>query len=69
MKYLPHGVAFGKMQAMVQGADIVGQEQRDNLTSGGLNLGPIPAKWSPNKKDGTVQYRWNRCKANKGRTR
>ena len=30
MKYLPREVAFGKMQAMVQGADIVRQEQRDN---------------------------------------
>jgi 5-methyltetrahydropteroyltriglutamate--homocysteine methyltransferase len=30
MKYLPHDVAFGKMQAMVQGADIVRREQRDN---------------------------------------
>ena len=27
MKYLPHKVAFGKMQAMVQGADIVRREQ------------------------------------------
>jgi 5-methyltetrahydropteroyltriglutamate--homocysteine methyltransferase len=30
MKYLPREVAFGKMQAMVQGAAIVRQEQRDN---------------------------------------
>jgi 5-methyltetrahydropteroyltriglutamate--homocysteine methyltransferase len=30
MKYLPREAAFGKMQAMVQGADIVRQEQRDN---------------------------------------
>jgi hypothetical protein len=30
MKYLPREVAFGKMQAMVRGADIVRQEQRDN---------------------------------------
>ncbi len=30
MKYLPHDVAFGKMQAMVQGADIVRREQRGN---------------------------------------
>jgi len=28
MKYLPRDVAFGKMQAMVQGADIVRREQR-----------------------------------------
>ncbi|HTL64465.1 MAG TPA: uroporphyrinogen decarboxylase family protein [Pseudolabrys sp.] len=27
MKYLPHDVAFGKMQAMVRGADIVRREQ------------------------------------------
>jgi 5-methyltetrahydropteroyltriglutamate--homocysteine methyltransferase len=27
MKYLPHNVAFGKMQAMVRGADIVRREQ------------------------------------------
>jgi methionine synthase II (cobalamin-independent) len=26
MKYLPHEVAFGKMQAMVQGAKILRQE-------------------------------------------
>jgi hypothetical protein len=26
MKYLPRAVAFGKMQAMVQGADIVRKE-------------------------------------------
>ena len=30
MKYLPRDVAFGKMQAMVQGADIVRREQRNN---------------------------------------
>jgi 5-methyltetrahydropteroyltriglutamate--homocysteine methyltransferase len=30
MKYLTRDVAFGKMQAMVQGADIVRREQRDN---------------------------------------
>jgi 5-methyltetrahydropteroyltriglutamate--homocysteine methyltransferase len=30
MKYLPHDVAFGKMRAMMQGADIVRREQRDN---------------------------------------
>src|SRR5713226_8063326 len=30
LKYLPHDVAFGKMQAMVQGADIVRREQRGN---------------------------------------
>ena len=28
MKYLARDVAFGKMQAMVQGADIVRREQR-----------------------------------------
>jgi 5-methyltetrahydropteroyltriglutamate--homocysteine methyltransferase len=28
MKYLPREVAFAKMQAMVQGADIVRREQR-----------------------------------------
>jgi methionine synthase II (cobalamin-independent) len=28
MKYLPRDVAFAKMQAMVQGADIVRREQR-----------------------------------------
>jgi 5-methyltetrahydropteroyltriglutamate--homocysteine methyltransferase len=27
MKYLPHKVAFGKMQAMVRGAEIVRHEQ------------------------------------------
>jgi hypothetical protein len=27
MKYLPHKVAFGKLQAMVRGADIVRREQ------------------------------------------
>jgi methionine synthase II (cobalamin-independent) len=26
MKYLPHDVAFGKMQAMVKGAEIVRRE-------------------------------------------
>jgi 5-methyltetrahydropteroyltriglutamate--homocysteine methyltransferase len=30
MKYLPREVAFGKMRAMVQGADLVRQEQRNN---------------------------------------
>ena len=30
MKYLPRDVAFGKMQAMVQGADIVRREQHGN---------------------------------------
>ena len=30
MKYLPREVAFGKMQAMVEGAKIVREEQRDN---------------------------------------
>jgi hypothetical protein len=30
MKYLPREVAYGKMEAMVQGADIVRREQRDN---------------------------------------
>jgi 5-methyltetrahydropteroyltriglutamate--homocysteine methyltransferase len=30
MKYLPREVAFGKMQAMVQGADIVRREQHGN---------------------------------------
>ena len=30
MKYLPRDVAFGKMQAMALGADIVRREQRDN---------------------------------------
>ncbi len=30
MKYLPRDVAFGKMQAMVQGADIMRREQRNN---------------------------------------
>src|SRR6185295_18109574 len=41
MKYLPHDVAFGKMQAMVRGADIVRREQA-NYTDVGLNLGPRP---------------------------
>ncbi|HEY6022972.1 MAG TPA: uroporphyrinogen decarboxylase family protein, partial [Pseudolabrys sp.] len=30
MKYLPREIAFGKMQAMVQGAEIVRREARDN---------------------------------------
>jgi hypothetical protein len=65
----------GKAERMLTAIEGVDTENpgstlnRSGKTSGGLNLGSIPAIWAQNNNDSTVHDQWNRCKANKGRTR